>query len=194
MSRKDNIEELLLAYVAGTLDPARRDEIERLIATDEEVRRLHGVIAALHRESKESNDLRSAAKALIARFVRDLRGSRAGRDKHRGLLTFDSGLLPLPAGIRPATIDSRRLKYTAGDHELEVSMYPGSPGTYEIIGQVSGFQTGEALEVRLERSRRVLTATSNQFQVFHFVRVPAGEYTLLVSGPGDETYSFVLEV
>ncbi len=194
MSKKTNIEELLQAYVEDRLEADRRAEVERLIASDDNIRDMHRLIAALHRESRESGDLRQAARGLVQRFLRDFRHNKKDTRGRHGLLTFDSGLLPLPAGIRPATIDSRRLKYTAGDHELEVSMYPGSPGTYEIIGQISGFSTGAELDVRLEHSRRNFTATSNQFQVFHFVRIPAGEYTLLVSGPDKTDFSFVLEV
>ena len=194
MAKKRNLEELLQAYVEGRLEADRRAEIERLIASDENVREMHRLIAALHHESRESSDLRQAARGLVQRFLRDLRHNKKNRRGRHGLLTFDSGLLPLPAGIRPATIDSRRLKYTAGDHELEVSMYPGSPGTYEIIGQISGFPTGVELDVRLERARREFSATSNQFQVFHFVRIPAGEYTLHVSTPDETDFTFALDV
>jgi len=126
--------------------------------------------------------------------VRDLKTSGTSDDNRHGLLTFDSGLLPLPAGVRPATVDSRRLKYTAGEHQLEISMYPASPGTLEIIGQVSGYASGTILEVRLEGERRKFTAESNQFQVFHFVRIPAAEYSLSISGPGEDIYTFTLEV
>ena len=44
-----------------------------------DVRQLHGVIAALTHESKQDKDLRVAANALVARFVRDLKKKRGRR-------------------------------------------------------------------------------------------------------------------
>jgi hypothetical protein len=182
-----------MALARGQLSAEDRDRVERLIADDPEVRRLAGLLRALTDEADRDRSLKTAAKGLIGRLVKDFKKQERERPQ-RGVLTFDSGLLPLPAGIRPATIDSRRLKYRKGDISLEISLYPASPGTYEIIGQFVGFETGLELDVNLRSKAREFTDRTNPFQVFHFVRIPAGDYVLTLAGPDRQQLEFELTV
>ncbi len=190
---KKKIEQLILDYLQGRLDPKREKEVQTRIENDPEAAALFQLVRAMKNQAVPDRDLQTAVKRLIDRFVGDLKKQQTDSPNH-GLLTFDSGLMPLPAGIRPATIDSRRLRYAAGDIELELSMYPASPETYEIIGQVSGYEKGTALDVAMRSSRRSFREKSNPFQVFHFVRVPAGIYTLTVVDPDRNDFEFTVDV
>ena len=191
MNRRE--EELIQDYADGRVDENREADVRQLLARDPEACEFFQTLRALRQQAAPDRDFRIAVGRLIGRFVDDLKNRREG-GPNRGLLTFDSGFLPLPAGIRPATVDSRRLRYAADALELELSMYPASRETYEIIGQVTGFDQGEILEVELASRQRVLREQSNPFQVFHFVRVPEGAYTLTVVGPEEARFEFGVEV
>lgn len=194
MRGKDEIVELLVKFIDGTLDAENQSEVRRLMERKPEIRRLHTLLARLADASREDRDLTKAARALVERFVRDMKMAQNEGEPARGILSFDSGLLPLPAGVRPATVDSRRLRYIFGDRRLEISVYPASPGTYEVIGQASGFASGEILTAELEGARDKMHEQSNRFQVFHFERVPAGIYTLRVTSPGGSDCLFTIEI
>lgn len=190
-SGKDKIEQLQ-RYLEGRLEPDEVARLEERLETDDELRRLLQLVRDLKRETPRKQDLRIAAQRLVERLVRDLKQSR--KTGHHGLMTFDSGLLPLPAGIRPATLDSRRLKFAADEFRLDVSVYPASPGTFEVIGQAEGFPQDTILEVTLKRGRITLKDTSNPFQVFHFPRVPNGTHLLTVTDPDGKSFDFTLEL
>ena len=194
MRGKEEIVELLMKLIDGTLDTESQSEVLRLIEQKPEIKRLHTLLARLKDASREDRDLKKAASALVERFVRDMKMAKDEREPARGVLSFDSGLLPLPAGVRPATVDSRRLRYIFGERRLEVSIYPASPGTYEVIGQASGFASGDILTADLEGAPGKMHERSNRFQVFHFERVPAGTYTLRVTSPGGSDCLFTIEI
>lgn len=192
MSAERDIIERLQRYLDGDLEPDEARHLEDQVAADPRLAQLLSLIRAMRQAPKPGGDLKTAAGNFINRFVKDLGLSKvAGR---HGLLTFDSGLLPLPAGIRPATLDSRRLRYTADNIQLEISVYPASAGTFEVIGQVEGYQSGVELEVSLRRGRQILRERTNPFQVFHFVRVVEGSYNLAVTDPDGTRFEFSLEL
>ena len=186
-------EQQILDYLQGRLTPEQQDKIKQRIESDPEAVALLQIIRAMKDEAAADKDLLTAVQRLIDHFVSDLKKQRSDSPNH-GLLTFDSGLMPLPAGIRPATLDSRRLRYAAGELELELSMYPASPETYEIIGQVTGYDKGTELDVALKSGRQSFRERSNPFQVFHFMRIPEGSYSLSVIDPDGNKFEFALDV
>ncbi len=190
-SRKELMERLQ-RYLEGQMEADEKALFEKQLEGDPELRRMLQLQRALARETAEGGDLRQAAKGLIDRFIKDLHRSK--ETGHRAFLTFDSGLLPLPVGIRPASVDSRRLKYAADNIQLEVSVYPASPGSFEVIGQVEGYPSGVTLNITLSRGRTILRETANPFQVFHFARVPQGGYALTVADPDGRQVEFSLEL
>lgn len=190
-SRKELMERLQ-RYLDEQMDPEEKALFEKQLEDDPELRRMLHLRRALARETAENGDLRQAAKGLINRFVKDLRRSK--ETGQRAFLTFDSGLLPSPVGIRPASIDTRRLKYAADDIRLEISIYPASPGSFEVIGQVEGYPPGVTLNITLARGRTLLRESANPFQVFHFARVPKGDYALTVADPEGRQVEFSLEL
>jgi hypothetical protein len=88
--------------------------------------------------------------------------------------------MPLPTDVRPAIVSSRRIKYRVGDDILEISLHPVSPGSYEIIGQLSGRQPGEMLEIEIRDNKSVKKVKSNDFQLFRLERVESGRYKIKI--------------
>ncbi|MEW5925437.1 MAG: hypothetical protein AB1746_15760, partial [Candidatus Zixiibacteriota bacterium] len=91
---------------------------------------------------------------------------------------------PLPEGVRPAAVDCRRLKFKIGDYDLEISMYPISTDSREIIGQVHQARFDKPLEVRLKSGRTSFSVTADRFNLFRFERVPVAEYKMTLISDG----------
>jgi hypothetical protein len=176
----------LIKYLRGKLNDEDREEVERRLAEDPALHRLMLLMSDFRDESEtiDWDILQSPAHALLDRLLKDVKASRKDDAKKRGITTFDSRLLPLPEGIRPATVETRRLKYQLGDSQLDISLYPISPGSYELIGQLSGLNTGEVLDIQLCRGQTKLSARSNEFQLFLFPRVPTGSYQIQIEVGG----------
>lgn len=188
MAAKDNDMDLLLDYIRGKLDPKRRRQVERDLASDTELR---GFVEALRETIEEQGEidwqaLQAPAHELLKRQLQDLKASQAGGGSKQGITTFDSGLLPTPEGIRPATLETRRLRYQLEGATLELSLYPVSPGSYEIIGQLGNGPEDNQLTVVLEVDKKQFVAAANQFNLFRFPRVPARDCRLSLKR-GDET-------
>lgn len=178
--------EQLIKFLRGQLNEEDRDEVERRLAEDPALHRLISLISELQDESDaiDWDNIQSPAHALFDRLLKDVKSSRKNEEVRRGITTFDSKFLPLPEGVRPATVDTRRIKYQVGDSQLDISLYPVSPGSYELIGQLSDLEAGETLEIELRRGHTRLSARSNEFQLFLFPRVPSGIYQLHIKSAG----------
>lgn len=179
--RKDDDEiELMLNYLKGNLDAGKRREVEKLIGTDRELGKLFSVVKRLFLEGQKVNwkQLQSSTLKLADRLFNDYQKSIKDPGANHGITMFDSMMLPLPEGVRPATIDKRRLKYRVGQMDLDISLYPISSSSYEMIGQVFNFETDEQLTVRLRSGKREYKADADQFNLFRFVRLPVAKYVM----------------
>ena len=176
---------LLIGYLKGGLSRRDKRKAGAMIKSDKDTKELYPVVRELYLNGQGTNwnQVQQAAFKLSARLFKDFLKSRKKRGPAYGITVFDSGILPLPEGVRPATVDTRRVKYRVGDMFLEVSLYPVSIGSYEIIGQISGMEGEAALEVVLKSAGTTFAADTDQFNVFRFPRIPVGKYFLyLVSG------------
>jgi hypothetical protein len=180
-SRKEDFE-LIIEYVRGRLSPEERARVEKLIAGDPALQEMAAILSDA-RDEIDFTGWRSMQKPsleLFTRLLKDSKKSKRDAAGHHGVTIFDSGLLPLPEGVRSAAVDTRRLKYLIGETELEISLYPVSPDSYELIGLLSGQEDSETLDVDLRGGKLKLKARANQFKLFRFPRVPAGRYDLII--------------
>jgi len=179
---------LLLRYLEGQLSEADRRMVETILKSDNESAELYAVIKGLSVEGKSADwgQVRKAAGELASRLFDDYQKRRASPKSNHGVTVFDSKILPLPAGVRPATVDSRRIRYKIGSMDLEVSLYPVSTDSYEIIGQISGTQEKAPLDVMLKSGSHIFKVEADRFHLFRFGRVPVSKYTLhIISGKRD---------
>ncbi len=182
-NQKDKVEKLI-QYVRGELSAKERQKLKSELETDSELVRLLSLVNALEESQADLNlvDDSRAAQSIADQIFHDFRRTRSKRGNHRGVVVFDSKLLPLPEGIRPAKMDTRRLKYHVGELDLHLSLYPISPDSYEIIGQVAGGPDNIEYEIQLARNAKKLTCRTDPFGLFRFERVPVDSYKLTLTG------------
>ncbi|MEW5924041.1 MAG: hypothetical protein AB1746_08645 [Candidatus Zixiibacteriota bacterium] len=180
MRKEDDKIELMLNYLSGNLAAGKRRETERLISTNRGLVGLFSVVKGLFLEGQRANwnQLQDATLKLANRLFIDYQKSEKSPKINHGITVFDSLVLPLPEGVRPAAIDKRRLKYKVGDMDLDISLYPISSSSYEMIGQVFDLEADERLTVRLRSGKREYREVADQFNLFRFMRIPVAKYVM----------------
>ena len=180
MKSKNDSTDQLLRYLRGDMAPAERQTVETRLTNDRKSREKLALLRALRRlpASEEPSDLLTAAERLSTGIVAEyIAGLRIGGPP-LGVPVFDSRLLPIPEGVRPATVDTCRLSYRLGDLEVDLSLYPISPERFEVIGQVFGWNAGDPLHIQLRTGRARQQAPCDSFGVFRFADVDAGRHLL----------------
>jgi hypothetical protein len=182
MGKKREEFKQLLDYVRGQVSPEDKDRIERQIADDPDLKEIVRVLSELRHEidTTEWRKMQQPSHALFNRLLKDVKASNSKTGKKQCITVYDSRLLPLPDGVRRATLDTSRIKYLIGKAQLEVSLYPTSPNSFEIIGQLSERESTKTLDIELRSGKTRLTVKANRFNLFRFPRVPAGVYKLLL--------------
>lgn len=180
MSKKSDTIDLLMKLAQGTLSKNEQHQLRAALAADRELRELYAVVKRLVATSKEKSAeaVSRAVKELSEHLFEDFWEAKKQARKKLGVTIFDSKVLPLPEGVRPATVDTRRIRYRFEDCDLDISLYPISPGSYEIIGQVVGVPEGTVFEVTLKNRKTSLTTKTDEFHVFRFERVEIATYEL----------------
>jgi hypothetical protein len=120
-----------------------------------------------------SADSKALADAIFENFHKNRR-RQDDRDAH---LYYDSRAIPLPQGVRPSLMSERRLKYSAGDVTLELSVTPVFPGRFEVTGRFDGAARESTIISRL-KGRRTVRAETDEFGFFTFSSVDPGTYSL----------------
>ena len=172
----------LLKYLKGELSEKELPEVGSIIESDKELSEMYPIIRNLHAAGRKIKweQVRRSALRLSLRLYDDFQKSRKMTSVRYGVRVFDSGLLPLPEGVRPAIVDTRRIKYKIGEGDLEISLYPVSTDSYEVIGRVSQVACQAPLKVMLKSPTDTYTVEADQFNLFRFVRIPVSSYTLYI--------------
>lgn len=181
MSRDMDKIDIMMDYLRGNLSAAGRRQAEELIRKDSNSDRLFTVVKSLFLESKKADweQMRESSLRLASRLFNDYQKSLKRPGANLGINIFDSRMLPLPEGVRPALVDNSRLKYKVGELVLEISLYPVSTESYELIGQVLELESDQQLIVKLRSSRKnEFEAAADSFHLFRFDRIPKADYTL----------------
>lgn len=176
----------LADYLRGNLSDEEKKALEVEIENDPDLQNLVGMMSEIRAESDsiEWEKIQQPVHGMFGRLLKDFKHAAGDKRSRRGVRTYDSKYLPLPEGVRPATVNTRRIRYQIGEDDLEISCYPASPGSYEVIGQLSGQKQGEILEIELTRGKDKQRVSSNQFQLFRFERVGLGAQTLKIKRKG----------
>lgn len=182
MSREDKVDRLL-AYLRGELNKPEAALLEKEIEGDPELKETYALLKELGGESRsiDWSEIDSTIRAISTRLVDDFFKKRADGQPAPGVLVYDSKMLPLPTGVRPASVDVRRLKFKIDEMELMVSLYPVGPRAYEVMGQLTGYSGNESISVSLARGKKTYRTEPDSFQLFHLARVPSGNYRLVLS-------------
>jgi hypothetical protein len=103
------------------------------------------------------------------------------------MLTFDSRLQPVTAGLRSVSddIEQRQLIYTSEAAEIAVTIQPTLPDkNFTLTGQVFPLKDtpADAFSIQLLREdREVGLVAADELGEFAFANLPAGEYSMVVS-------------
>jgi hypothetical protein len=175
--------ELLVRLARGQLSEDQRNQVEAELKDKPELAEAYELICRLYAESQELDwpRLSQGIKEISRQLYDDFLKSRTRPGKKSGVKVFDSGVLPAPDGVRPAAVDTRRIKYCFEDYSLEISLYPISPESYELIGHVIGAPEGTVITVNLKSRRAQQREHTDRFQLFRFERVAAGPYELVLA-------------
>ncbi len=173
--------DLLVKLIKGELTAADRQRVEAQIASDRSLADLYVIVRELHGtcDSLQATSA-AAARKLAQKLYADFSRRRDNPGARTGVTVFDSRLMPLPEGVRPATVDTRRLKYRFEGMDIELSLYPLSPDSYELIGQIMQLPAAKSLRVKLQAGRQSFEVVPDQFYLFRFPRIPRLEYVLKV--------------
>jgi len=176
----------LAEYLRGTLAESERLQLEDELRRDPDLAELLRFLQDLRRENAEAewDILKASAHSLVARQLKELKNMQGAAGEIRGVTVFDSQLMPMPEGLRPATVDTRYIRYKLGSNALELALYPVSPDSFEMIGQLVGFEKIEACEVEARGESNNMMATVNGVGIFRLARVARGVYQLVISCAG----------
>ena len=180
MTQKRDKVELLVDYVRGTLSAEEVLQVEEILARDAKFAELLQLVKQMENNRNEyDTTTNTAAEKLSAQLFDDyLQQAKQGK-QGRGVVVFDSRLLPLPDGVRPAAVDTRRIKYRLGELTLHISLYPISPESFEMIGQLSG-GSERIYTVHLVHAGKPIITETDLFGLFRFERISSGMYELVV--------------
>ena len=196
MDQMDDKLERVIAYLLGELDSAAAREVEALLSHDSELREVFSAVSELQKEGKEIDwsEIRQPINDMTSRLIEDFRRRKGAGGSDNGVLVYDSRYLPLPEGVRPATTGTRKLHYKFDNGELDISLYPISPESYEIVGQASGDQFGKEIRLRLKSGSTSFKTESDNFRLFRFERVPAKQYKLSIVSDGKATATVIIDI
>jgi hypothetical protein len=173
----------LIDYARGRLDPDERIVIEKNIEQDPILKKMVEVITGMKTESDRSDwaKLEKPSHDLVDRMLHDIKKRKTRGNEKTGINIYDSGLLPLPEGVRPAEVDTRRLKYLIDEAQIELSIYPISPKSFELIGRISGIEPDRPLTVELRSGKKKRNKIeANEFNLFRYPRISSGAYDLVI--------------
>jgi hypothetical protein len=196
MSKDDRDRKKLVDELLAQLDGETGKELKARLSDDPALAEIANLLGRSgdRQDSAEWQKLEASAHLLLKSLLRDAQSAQSDPDGQHGVLVFDSGLLPLPEGVRPATVDTRRLRYQVGKNRLELSLYPVSVKTYELIGQLSDQSNEHGFTVELLGARTRFSATSDRFGVFRFPRITGGKYQLRIADDGKTIAVVDLEI
>ena len=167
-----NTLERLIALLEGKLEDSRKSALLDEIAVDQELGRMFDLLKEMYTlKPGNTNYLISAAKKLSQSLYKDFIKQQKTRDKLYGIQIFDSSILPLPEGVRPAAVDTRRLKYKVGDALVELSTYPITVDSIELIGQISDIKCFQNITIKASTSAGDETVRVDEFGMFRFDRI-----------------------
>lgn len=186
MKKNEQKYELLLKFVRSELDMEESNKVRKMLDSDKEFRKMYDVLKNYDADRLKDNiaELMPSLRQISINMFREYH--KPGREDNieRGLPIFDSRVMPIPQGVRPSVTNSRRLKYKFREMELEVSLYPVSLYSYELIGQFSGVE-GINYKIELVSKKFRQTTQTDELCMFTFARIPSNEYQINVSENGE---------
>ncbi len=179
MKNSEQKYELLLKFLRSELDDKESNKIKKMLNSDREFRNMYDVLKNYGADRLKGHlaELMPSLKQISINMFREYHKSERDRAVERGLPIFDSDVMPMPEGVRPSVTNSRRLKYKFKGMDLEMSLYPISLYSYEMIGQFSGVE-GKTYQIELTGKKFRQTTETDELHMFTFARIPSDVYQI----------------
>lgn len=195
MNTDHDILHQLLAFHRDQLDEVQRRNLTERIRLDPDLRDMLALIVRLDGTVGVGADILSGpAHELSSRIIRDFLQKKADPGSAQGVVVFDSAVVPLPEGVRPAVVDTRQLRFKLDHADLTLALYPLTLNSFELIGQIRGCQFDGAPVVELRQGRTTLTAEADRHLLFRFPRISNGHHRLSIVYDGEKIAFVTLEV
>lgn len=187
---------LIMDYLCGKLDKDQACEFEKQLEKDLKLKDQYLLVKHLKNEAHEINwsEVDDAARAISTDLIEDFFKSEAASEEKRAIKVYDSKVLPLPEGVRPAVMDYRHMKFRCEEMSLNVTLYPISADDYEIMGRLLGYPKGKELDVELRIGRSILRTRTDTFYLFRFQKVPARDCSLTLKSLGEPVVNVDIKV
>ncbi len=175
------IEDLIL-LAQERLDQDRREELESLIANDSKLASLYQIICELVAAGRQlkAADISTIAQSLGEQIFVDYQRQRRAPGLKHAITLFDSKDMPLPQGVRPAAVDTRRLKYQLPRGQVEIEIYPISLASFEIVGMILDAGEPAPYTIVVGTRRREQRFTSDKVDLFRIPRISRGKHDLRI--------------
>lgn len=180
-NNQDKIEQLF-ALLSGSLVGKQKKALLDELQKDTELSDMLDILRKMYELTPQnSKSTILAAKKLSKTLYNDFLKEQSSPEKQFGVQVFDSSLLPIPKGVRPASVDTRLLKYQFGKSIVELTVYPITVDSVEIIGQISGVEKEKKIVVIAETNGKTQKTDVDEFCLFRFARIVSGDCRLLFS-------------
>jgi hypothetical protein len=174
--------EELIRLAQGKVTTEQQKRLEQRLASDSKLSAIYDVIRLLVRTS---DNLMSAGVAAVAnrlglQVFRDFQKLREQPASRQAITVFDSKNLPLPEGVRPAAVDTRKLKYQLPQGSCEVAVYPISLESYELVGMISGHDAPVPYEIVVKSGKREKRYVTDEVSLFRIPRISSGKHEMRI--------------
>ncbi len=190
--------EQLVEWIEGNLDEAKNAEIEAQLAQADDKTQI--TIAWLRSILQAGDKIVLETIPQMVRVRLTERFDTYARDRQQpsffqrlmASLTFDSGLNPVPAGVREANLQSQsqQLVYSADNTDITLHIYRiPDVATITISGQIFS-EDGRPLDIfsiqLIQDGVETDLTTADELGEFTFTAVPNGRYSLILSSDSIE--------
>ena len=179
--KKDDIKRpdlsIIAQYVRG--DNKLMAYWSRFIAQDPESRGKAELLQRLFRMfgAADMQRMSAASQSLAQHIFQSFMSTPVDGADNIARLYYDSRAIPMPEGVRPSLMSARRLKFKAGDGNIELSISPVYPGRFEITGRYKGPLSSEN-GLAIIKGRRAHRTCFDRFGFFYLAPVDPGQYRL----------------
>jgi len=172
----------IIESLTGNVNIANKKIVKGLLSENKSAREIASIVKLLKSKSsqKPKKEIFKAVQHLAIKMIADFIDHDSGSTSNKGIILYDSMLLPIPDGVRPATVERRQLRYRVRDSVIVISLYPKTPDSFELLGQV--IVSGDSLvdRVKLKTGSFSSTISIDEYGVFRFPRVEKGNCKVFI--------------
>ncbi len=173
---------IVVKYMENKMSPKERRSFKSLLKSDKELAEMYKLISGLKNnlDTADAFTLLAPLENLSSKMFSDYNKAKKEKEIDYGVKIYDSKVIPLPAGIRPSAVDTRRMNYKFDNFELNLSLYPISFYSYEMIGNIDTNDDNDEYILKLTNDDETFETQTDETCTFRFPRISISTYNLYV--------------